>query len=108
MFVWPNMVGFYIGKDTEIKSDSGGSVQHQSLRGYFHDHAVAAFVCHLCKIFLDEMRFGCGVGGGYVFFSDDGLDGADQSYFVTGVFEDGFDQIGGGGFSFGSCNADGF
>ena len=44
MFVRSNVIWFDIGKDTDIKSESCGSMKHQSLGGYFHHHMGKACI----------------------------------------------------------------
>ena len=43
-----------------------------------------------------------------MFFSDNRLDSSDKTYLVSSILKDGFYHIGGCGFSFCSCDSDGF
>lgn len=106
MFVRSNVIRFDIGKDTDIKSESCGSMKHQSLGGYFHHCTVTAFIQHLPQVFLHQKRFRCGIGRRDHGISDDCLDGSDQTHFVTGIFQNGFYHVSRCGFSFCSGDSD--
>jgi hypothetical protein len=106
MFIGPDMVMAQIGKDPDLEGNPRRPVQHQPLGGHFHDHAVAANLHHLRKIFVDGVGFRGGIGRRNLFLPDNRLNSADQPHLVSHVLQDGFDHIGGGGLAFGSGDAD--
>ena len=102
------MVMAQIGENPDLKRDSRGTIQHQPLRRDFHYHTVAAFFYHFRKIFLNGIRFRCGIRCRNVFLTDNCLDGSDQSYFMPYGFQNRTDHISRSGLALGSGNSDDF
>ena len=97
-----------VGKNTDLKRDTCGTVQHETLGGNLHDSHIAAVLQHPVEIFLDFHGFRRGVAGRDMSLTDDGLDGSDEAYLVARGFENGFDHVSSCCFSLGSGNTDDF
>ena len=100
------MVRLQIGKNTQIKHKSLGSVHHKSLGRNLHNHCITTGLNHLCKIFLQNIRLRCCVKRRDFLLTDNGFNGAHQTNLHTGIFQNGFHHIGGRSFAFGSCDTD--
>ena len=82
-------------------------MKHQRLGGNLHDHTVTSCVHHLSEIFLNHIRFRCGIDCRNGFLADNRLDGSNQSHMISGIFQNRFYHISGRRFSFGSGHTDG-
>ena len=104
MLIWPDMIRLNIGKNTKIKDKALCSVKHKSLGRNFHYHTVTACFNHIMEIFLNHIRFRCGIACRNHLITNDGLNSSDESHLISGIFKNGFYHIGCCGFPLGSCN----
>ena len=102
------MIRLNICKDTEIKDKSLRSVKHQSLRRNFHNNTVTSSLYHLMEVFLDHIGFRSCILRRNHFITNDYLDSSDQTYFISGIFQNGFYHISSSRLSLSSCNTDCF
>ena len=102
------MIWLNICKDTEIKDKSLRSVKHQSLRRNLHKNTVTSGLYHLMEVFLDHIGFRSCILRRNHFITNDCLDSSDQTYFISGIFQNGFYHISSSSLSLSSCNTDCF
>ena len=108
MLIGPDMIRRQIGKDADLKWNTGSTMHHQSLGRYFHDADLAACLHHLCKIFLHKIGFRRSVAGRNMSITDNGLNGSDQSHLVSSMLQNSFYHKCSSGLSLGSCDSDHF
>ena len=94
MFARSDMVGLNIRKNPDFKGNSRRTVHHQSLRRYLHHHTLASCLHHLMKILLYNPGLRRRIVCRNNIISDNGLDRANQSHFIAGIFQNGFHHIG--------------
>ena len=95
-----------IGKDSNLKRNSGCPVKHKPLWGNLHHNTVAPCLDHFRKILMNRVGFRRCVVSRYWLIANNCLDSTNQTYLVSHALQNGFYHIGGGGLSLCSGNSD--